>query len=94
MVRRILSDRVSSELRPQPLPLRFMGANVVFSGSTGHRMQGPDCAFCQGTDTSTDAFMLVAVQDTPDGNQRESHDTYLCRVVVSSPFPTGLLGEA
>lgn len=70
-----------------------MGANVVFSGSTGRRMQELDRAFCQGGDASTDAFMLFAIQDTPANNEREDRDTYLCQVVISWPFRAGFLGR-
>lgn len=56
-------------------------------------MQKLDRAFCQGGDSSTDAFMLFAIQDTPENNERDMRDTYLCQVVISWPFRAGFLGE-
>lgn len=71
-----------------------MGTNAVFSGDTGRKMQQLDRAFMQSGDASSGAFMLFAIQDTPQNNERENKDSYLCQVVVSWPFRSGFLGRS
>ena len=57
-------------------------------------MQRLDRAFIQGGDASTASFMLFAIQDTPQNNDREDRDSYLCQVVISWPFCAGFLGRS
>lgn len=42
---RLLCGLTGSTWKPEPLPIRFMGANVVLSGAIGRRMQKLDRAF-------------------------------------------------
>lgn len=82
---------MGSPWEPESLPVRFMGTNAVFSGATGRRMQQLDRAFMQSADASSGAFMLFAIQDAPETNDRDEKDSYLCQVVIRWPFRAAFL---
>ncbi|KAL8870915.1 MAG: hypothetical protein Q9174_003149 [Haloplaca sp. 1 TL-2023] len=77
----------------KPLPVRLLGASVVYPSSLALRMRALDPFFFQGGDPGSDAFMWFSFLDTPANNAREEKDTYECQILVSWPYRKGFGGR-
>ncbi|KAL8946602.1 MAG: hypothetical protein Q9222_007022 [Ikaeria aurantiellina] len=75
------------------LPVRLLGASVVYPRELASKMRALDPFFFQGGDPLSDAFMWFSFLDTPTNNSRENPDTYECQILVSWPFRAGFKGR-
>ncbi|KAL8706572.1 MAG: hypothetical protein Q9201_000385 [Fulgogasparrea decipioides] len=74
------------------LPVRLLGASVVYPQDLALRMRALDPFFFQGGDPASDAFMWFSFLDTPANNSREDPDTYECQILISWPHRNGFRG--
>ena len=78
----------------QELPVRFLGAGVVYPTSLALKMRALDPLFFQGGDPQSNAFMWFSFLDTPSNNSRDDDpDTYTCQIMISWPYRDGFLGR-
>ncbi|KAL8779029.1 MAG: hypothetical protein Q9213_007144 [Squamulea squamosa] len=75
------------------LPVRLLGASVVYPRDLALRMRALDPFFFQGGDPDTDAFMWFSFLDTPANNTRADPDTYECQILLSWPYRQGFRGR-
>ncbi|KAL8814985.1 MAG: hypothetical protein Q9223_005837 [Gallowayella weberi] len=74
------------------LPVRLLGASVVYPRDLALRMRNLDPFFFQGGDPQTDAFMWFSFLDTPANNTRDDPNTYECQILLSWPYREGFRG--
>ncbi|KAL9012794.1 MAG: hypothetical protein Q9173_002469 [Seirophora scorigena] len=74
------------------LPVRLLGASVIYPRELALKMRALDPFFFQGGDPNTDAFMYFSFLDTPANNTRDDPDTYECQILVSWPWREGFRG--
>lgn len=74
------------------LPVRLLGASVVYPRHLALRMRNLDPFFFQGGDPQSDAFMWFSFLDTPANNTRDNSDTYECQILLSWPYREGFRG--
>ncbi|KAL8677733.1 MAG: hypothetical protein Q9186_005868 [Xanthomendoza sp. 1 TL-2023] len=74
------------------LPVRLLGASVVYPRDLALRMRNLDPFFFQGGDPQSDAFMWFSFLDTPANNTRDDPDTYECQILLSWPYKEGFRG--
>ena len=74
-----------------PLPVRLLGASVIYPRPLAERIRSLDPFFFQGGDPSSNTFMYYSFLDTPSNNTRpeEQRDTYECQIILSWPFRNG-----
>ncbi|KAI4121272.1 MAG: hypothetical protein LQ341_007428, partial [Variospora aurantia] len=74
------------------LPVRLLGASVIYPREFAQKMRALDPFFFQGGDPNTNAFMFFSFLDTPANNTRANPDTYECQILVSWPWREGFRG--
>ncbi|KAL8899583.1 MAG: hypothetical protein Q9207_006119 [Kuettlingeria erythrocarpa] len=74
------------------LPVRLLGASVIYPRDVALKMRALDPFFFQGGGPDTDAFMWFSFLDTPANNTRDDAATYECQILVSWPWRAGLKG--
>ncbi|KAL8826377.1 MAG: hypothetical protein Q9170_007427 [Blastenia crenularia] len=74
------------------LPVRLLGASVIYPRELALKMRSLDPFFFQGGDPETDAFMWFSFLDTPANNSRDDPGTYECQILVSWPWREGFRG--
>ncbi|KAI4113474.1 MAG: hypothetical protein LQ345_005560 [Seirophora villosa] len=74
------------------LPVRLLGASVIYPRELALKMRALDPFFFQGGDPNTDAFMWFSFLDTPANNTRDDPDTYECQILLSWPWREGFRG--
>ena len=93
-VREVLCRLRNSGWQNNNLPVRFLGASVVYPAETGRKIQEAcDPLFFQGADPKSNAFMFYSIQDTPAHNGRKQQNTYACQIIVSWPYRARFLGK-
>ena len=75
------------------LPVRLLGASVVYPRDLALQMRNLDPFFFQGGDPKSDAFMWFSFLDTPINNTRDNPDTYECQILLSWPYRKGFRGR-
>lgn len=75
------------------LPVRLLGASVVYPSSVVEPVRALDPFFFQGGDPETDLFHWFSFLDTPSNNERDDCSTYDCQIIVSWPYKSGFLGR-
>ncbi|KAL8913331.1 MAG: hypothetical protein Q9171_001808 [Xanthocarpia ochracea] len=75
------------------LPVRLLGASVVYPRDLALQMRNLDPFFFQGGDPKSDAFMWFSFLDTPTNNTRDNSDTYECQILLSWPYRKGFRGR-
>lgn len=75
------------------LPVRLLGASVVYPRELALKMRALDPFFFQGGDPETDTFMWFSFLDTPANNSRDNADTYECQILISWPWREGYRGR-
>ncbi|KAL8687312.1 MAG: hypothetical protein Q9218_006479 [Villophora microphyllina] len=75
------------------LPVRLLGASVVYPRHFAQGLRNLDPFFFQGGDPASDAFMFFSFLDTPVNNPRSDPDTYECQILVSWPYRKGFRGR-
>ncbi|KAL8996071.1 MAG: hypothetical protein Q9188_006656 [Gyalolechia gomerana] len=75
------------------LPVRLLGASVVYPRELALKMRALDPFFFQGGDPETDTFMWFSFLDTPANNSRDDADTYECQILISWPWREGYRGR-
>ncbi|KAL8708411.1 MAG: hypothetical protein Q9220_006701 [cf. Caloplaca sp. 1 TL-2023] len=75
------------------LPVRLLGASVVYPRELACKMRALDPFFFQGGDPESDTFMWFSFLDTPANNSRDDPDTYECQILLSWPFREGYRGR-
>ncbi len=78
-----------------PLPVRLLGASVIYPRPLAEKLRALDPFFFQGGDPASNAFMYYSFLDTPSNNTRptEQKDTYECQIILSYPFRKGFKGS-
>ncbi|KAI4286446.1 MAG: hypothetical protein L6R35_004299 [Caloplaca aegaea] len=74
------------------LPVRLLGASVIYPRELAFKMRALDPFFFQGGDPSTNVFMFFSFLDTPANNTRADPDTFECQILVSWPWREGFRG--
>lgn len=88
LVRRILQPQCYDN---NPLPVRFIGAGVVYGKQDVDPMLKLDPYFLQGSDPRTDVFLWFSFLETPEDGMPA--DKYRCQIMVSWPYRGGFLGR-
>lgn len=68
------------------LPIRCLGATVVFSTAVTKAMRNLDPYFMQMGDKTQDVFVYFAFLDGPANNTREDKETHTCQIFMSWPL--------
>ena len=77
------------------LPIRCLGATVIFSTTVAKAMRDLDPYFMQMGDRTQDVFVYFAFLDGPTNNTRDDKETRTCQIFMSWPLrPEKGLGEA
>lgn len=71
------------------LPIRLLGASVIYPRELALKMRALDPFFFQGGDPESDTYMWFSFLDTPANNPRDDPDTYECQILVSWPWREG-----
>ncbi len=81
--------------RNNPLPVRLLGASVIYPRPLAEKLHALDPFFFQGGDPASNAFMYYSFLDTPSNNTRPEgqEDTYECQIMLSYPFRIGFKGK-
>lgn len=82
-VRRMLTGDAA---RCYQLPLRCLGATVVFSTAVTKAMRDLDPYFMQMGDKTQDVYVYFAFLDGPTNNNREDKETRTCQIFMSWPL--------
>lgn len=77
------------------LPVRLLGASVVYPVALASKLRTLDPFFFQGGDPASNAFMFYSFLDTPSNNTRPEgqKETYECQIILSWPFRPGFKGQ-
>ncbi|KAL8722449.1 MAG: hypothetical protein Q9225_001071 [Loekoesia sp. 1 TL-2023] len=74
------------------LPVRLLGATVIYPQKLALKMRALDPFFFQGGDPESDTYMWFSFLDTPANNSRDDPDTYECQILLSWPWREGYRG--
>ena len=76
------------------MPMRLLGATVVYPSSLALKLRALDPFFFQGGDPQSNTFMYFSFLDTPSNNARgENSDTYELQIILSWPYRKGWMGR-
>ena len=80
--------------RNKQLPIRLLGATVVYPSNLALKLRALDPFFFQGGDPQSNTFMYFSFLDTPSNNARsENSDTYELQIILSWPYRKGYMGR-
>lgn len=93
-VRSHLFSREPCLARNLPLPVRFLGANVIYPPSLALKARTLDPFFFQAGDPQADTFLWFSFLNTPSKLDRHNgQGVWECQVNISYPYRTGFWGR-
>lgn len=80
------------------LPVRFIGAGVIYPESKIKEIRKLDPYFLQGSDSRTDAFLWFSFLEVPGdheapGSKENGEKLYRCQIMTSWPYRDGFFGR-